>query len=105
MRLKRWHRLGVVLSIFWVLYSAGATRNQQLQFVETSASINMQTCTDEGKPIETCLKVSSDKYKELLPVNWEQIAADAFVPLILVWMTVFIFIGCYKWIMGKPENN
>lgn len=94
-KLKKWQRLGIVLSLFWILISLGRGLDQYEKIRRNSIDVYMNSC-QVTKSFEVCFQEARDK---TLPTNWTAIWIETIAPLILAWMLVTILIGAYRWIM------
>lgn len=100
-KLKKWHRLGIVLSIVWLLYSIVKSRNAEIESAKKFNQLTFDLC-NESHPIAFCVDQNSKNYELLLKPNWIDILMSAFIPLIATWLVIYLFLYTYKWIMkGK----
>ncbi len=99
MKLNRWQRIGVVISILWILGSAIYVRNAQVDVATSSAQYIQKMCLEmEGAQSEDCSKEFHKNYVDFLRPNWSDIALTAFAPVVLGWLLVLIIIRVFRWI-------
>ena len=109
MQLRRWHRIGVVLSVLWAVGAAYFERTEQIErrskFVQASYSlcIERNVTRPEGTPRENCAAESLSNTESLSRPDWANIAFSAFAPILLAWLLVLISIRVYRWIMAGPR--
>ena len=99
MTLNRWQRIGVVMSILWVLGAASFERGSQVDAATSSAQSIYRMCLDmEEAQSEDCSKEFHKNFVDFLRPNWSNIAFIAITPVILGWVLIFIIIRVYRWI-------
>ncbi len=99
MRLNRWKRIGVVLSVLWVLGGAAYERKSQVDAATNSAQLIYKMCLDiGGAQVANCSEEFGKNYTEFLKPNWADVAFTAFAPVLLGWLLVFVIIRAYRWI-------
>jgi hypothetical protein len=99
MRLNRWRRIGVVLSVLWMLGGAAYERKSQVDTATSSAHLIYKMCLDiGGEKIAKCSEEFAKNYADFLKPNWIEVALSAFAPVILGWLLVIIIIWVYRWI-------
>lgn len=95
--LKKWHRIGIILSIVWLVYSIAHSRNEEIKVQESSVSME----------IDSCFKKNIDCYESVykkypFKPNWEEHFFVAGIQIVLAWIFTFLCIFTYRWIMrGK----
>jgi hypothetical protein len=96
-KLKKWHRLGIVLSIIWIIYSVSISRNEEMERNNIFRDMDVQTCREEKRDFKVCLAEAWNKS----PDNpyWSGHLANALLPLAGVWILIFVSLGCYRWVM------
>jgi hypothetical protein len=99
MKLNRWQRIGVVLSVLWMLGGAAYERKSQVDTATSSAQLTYKMCLDiGGEQIAKCSEEFAKNYAEFLKPYWIDVALRAFAPVLLGWLLVFIIIRVYRWI-------
>ena len=99
MTLNRWQRIGIVISVLWILGAAFYERGSQVDSATSSAQSILRMCLDtEGAQSKNCNEEFGKNFVNFLEPNWGDIAFIAFAPAILGWILVFIIIRVYRWI-------
>ncbi len=88
-RLNMWQRLGVVLSVLWILGGGYWARTADLDAAQSWKETNYRKCI-ELTPDHPCL-TEADKAADLfLASSWEYIAVFVFGTLLLSWFVGYI---------------
>lgn len=103
MKLNRWQRIGVVLSVVWVLGAAYYERNRQMESGQTWMEISSQNCHGYNAlakdiPKKDCSKEWDRAFQIHMIPQWENIAFVSLTPIPIGWGIVFLFIRIYRWI-------
>lgn len=103
MKLGGWQRIGVVLSIVWIIGAGIYQRNAELKRANESVSSLFAVClkTDllnGGKRVTNCLEETSKNRDIWLEGSWGNVALVAFLPVLLAWPAVFLFLGVFRWV-------
>jgi hypothetical protein len=97
--LNRWQRIGVVISVLWILGSSIHVRNSQVESAIDSVTRIHQMCMDaEGVQSKNCSEQFEKNHTIFLKPNWTDVAFTAFVPVLLGWFLILIIIRVYRWI-------
>lgn len=100
-KLKKWHRLGIVLSIVWFLYAFIKARNEELQIADKITQLSFDACSIDHS-FQYCWEQRTIAYDRLFQPNWINLLLTALVPIVATWIVIYIGLYCYKWIMkGK----
>ena len=98
-KLNRWQRIGVVISILWSLGAAYYERSAEMESGQHILSLNYRACMEiERVNIETCSAQMQKEFDIWMKPNWGNISFIAFAPIILGWILVFISIRVHRWI-------
>ncbi len=98
-KLNGWQRIGVILSILWVVWAAIHTRNEQVDHARKMLELNSTLCASMTH-LE-CLGISHAKYTADLAVDafkFMEILIYALAPMIFSWLFVWLAIVIYRWI-------
>ena len=99
MKLNRWQRIGVVISILWALGAAYYERSSEMEVGQHFIDLHYQACIEiEKSTIEACSVEMNKNFDIWMKPNWGNIGFIAFVPIMLGWVLVFIIIRVYRWI-------
>lgn len=99
-KLNGWQRIGVILSILWVLGAAIHERNGQVELAQLKAQLDRNVC-NYSSAIAECSKSLDSKYKEHLALNSNRIvniAAVSLVPVLLGWLFAWLAIVVSRWV-------
>ena len=112
MRLGGWHRIGIVLSVAWVVagpfYLNGRAYDAALKDAgETyhlcreaqGAADDPATCTERSNVM---LKIGMQNVAPIGSLGWALVAV---IPVVLGWIFVYIIVGLWRWIRAgfKPS--
>jgi hypothetical protein len=97
MKLNRLQRVGIVLSVLWIIFGAGYERKSQVDGAISVVNSLYVSCL-ELENIKDCSKEHSSNLKNFMEPVWSDVALSAFAPVILGWLIVFIIIRVYRWI-------
>jgi hypothetical protein len=106
-KLNGWQRIGVVLSILWILGAAIHERNGQVDFASKINYQNIALCFQDMTKSETakkeCLELADSNFRELLSLDsgslWN-IAAISLIPVLLGWLFAWLAIVVYRWVLA-----
>jgi hypothetical protein len=108
MRLKVWHRLGIVLSVAWVLGGGGWQATQMSRFAAEQGELTYSLCYSGPHPsspevvCELQAQRTRDAYRQGL---WTDVAVRTFLPLALAWAAVFLAIWVTRWVLAGRERS
>jgi hypothetical protein len=101
MRLGGWQRVGIVISIIWMICAAIYQRHADIKHATNAANLTYQVCSES----ESFLKGERDCSKEFektwhlwLEGSWGNVAFVALVPVPLGWIIFCGLIGVSRWI-------
>lgn len=103
MKLNRWQRIGVVLSVVWALGAAYYERNSQVGRGQKWMEISSQNCQDSNAlakdiPKKDCSKEWEKDFQIFMAPKWEGIAFISLAPIPIGWGMAFLLIRIYRWI-------
>lgn len=108
MRLNGWHRIGIVLSILWMIGGAVYERNNQREFAGKIAQFDYSNCLDkQPAPGRDCSKVIRESLEKWNKPDWGGVIYVAFAPIVAGWIVVYLFVGIFRWIRTgfRPEGK
>jgi hypothetical protein len=101
MKLRRWHRIGIVMSVLWIMYAAYVERSSQMDRGGQHAATMYRLCLDAKQQSSTeCAEEHSRLFREGLQPNWEMVAFNAFAPVLAGWLFVGLGLFVFRWIMS-----
>lgn len=98
-KLNGWQRIGVILSILWMLGAAIQTRNEQIEHARKMLDLNSTLCASMTH-LE-CLSISNSKYTADLAVDafkLMEILIYALAPMLFGWLFAWLAIVVYRWV-------
>lgn len=112
MRLNGWQRLGIVVSICWIvgggLWINGKVIDEMAHPVvsEYQSCLNTHSAqSDDSTPADTDCSAKFDAdFGPAVSNHWSYSIALTFIPIPVAWLTVYGLIGLVKWIRAgfKP---
>ena len=101
--LNGWQRIGIVLSVAWLIGSFVYVRHNQIQHRKDLVNFLFQKCT-ESNEVADCLK-NIDFVVSPANINWEIFFLYCFLPVLSAWVFAYTLISILKWIKGGFENQ
>jgi hypothetical protein len=112
-RLNGWQRIGIVLSLFWLVFVCGYTGYEFVEKVNSTTYLievthNKPTFDSQGHRIMTIEEAYGDDAKRNLKVI--HFLSVIFIPITLAWAIGYLYIFIYRWIMvvfksGQPHSE
>jgi hypothetical protein len=104
MRLNRWHRFGIVLSLLWVIGAALYQRNADVDKAEGFAKYATRVCLDakfiaHDTDLASCEQERQKNLTDWMEGSWGNVAFIALVPVPLGWLAIFILLNA-----GRAAN-
>jgi hypothetical protein len=115
MRLNGWQRIGVVLSVLWVIVGGFWTRGIVIESQSEFARTRYRACLashsiqpDGSVPADTdwsqCDRQHAIDWQRDVTDHWDGInglnAAFTLGPLLIAWLLVYALVGLTRWIMA-----
>ena len=103
MQLNGWKRIGIVLSVFWILGSGLYQRNADLKKASDFMSFSYKVCTDtqalkNNFDFDECSKKSEKDFDIWMVGSWGNVAVIALAPIPILWLIIYGLIKIYRWI-------
>lgn len=98
MRLNGWQRIGLVLSVLWVLGAAIHVRNEQVNAADKLFQSQYRMCLEQADPVKNCGDTVSLQTAMDATAYWSDAAFYAFGPVIAGWLIVLIAIRTLRWV-------
>ncbi len=99
MKLNRWYRIGIVISVLWALSAAYYERSSEMKVGQSFISWSYQICIEsKTSTLENCSAEMNKNFDVWMKPNWGNIAFTALAPIPLIWLIVFISIWVFRWI-------
>lgn len=110
--LNRWQRIGIVVSLIWILGSVIYVRIFQVDQAHTSFQFSLRACytsTQTDQDRKACVEEAGNKYGELLSLDSLKLGDIAFGsigPVIAGWLLIFLIIRIVRWVnAGKKIDG
>lgn len=102
MKLRRWHRVGIVASVVWILYAGSSERIRQTRLAGEIAIAARDACgRARERSVDECSEVFHRVWKEQhADLPWELVAYEAFAPVVGAWLLAGLGLWVYRWIMS-----
>lgn len=108
-KMNGWQRIGVILSVLWILYGAIHTRNQQVESAVSFQASQLRLCVNGAVEMKAaCFEDASINYAEALAINSDramEIALVAFMPVLLGWIALWVVCRLYGWVVQGFKNQ
>lgn len=102
MKLTKFQRIGIFVSLLWVLEAGYHERFNQVVKAQKILNTAQQICMDSGNNTAmTCLKQRIKNAEVQMRPDWASIASAAIFPLIIAWSLILISIKAYQWLHGR----
>lgn len=98
MRLNGWQRIGVILSVLWVVGAAITYRNEQIDNAADLFQYRYKLCLEASVPLNKCLNSVSLQDAMDETAIWSDVAFFAFGPVIAGWLLVLSAVKVYRWV-------
>lgn len=110
-KLNGWQRIGVILSVLWIVVVPILERNTQIEAAHRVSDYQYRTCNEGGwadlsrygakGDKNSCLKAAGAARIDLLKVDAEKgmnLALLAIAPVLLGWLAAWMAIRLYGWV-------
>ena len=114
-KLNMWHRLGIVLSLVWIVGAGAWQRNSDFQVADILSFETYQNCKDKPNPvpapgdmtvIDQCGTDVQRAYDSYMANSWARIADFTIVPVFMAWLLVYSVLWIAKWVLaGRRISN
>jgi hypothetical protein len=98
MRLNGWQRIGLVLSVLWVIGSAIHERNKQVNAAHELFQFQYRMCLEKADSMKKCGDTVSLQAAMDATASWSNVAFYAFGPVIAGWLVALISIRTFRWV-------
>jgi hypothetical protein len=108
MRLRRWHRLGIILTVIGGLglFYYAFTRDDELGEDIYYRQVNeCRVAERRGLPADNCYREVERQHAKVLREKWREAAIVTAGGVVLAWGAAFVGIGLYRWVMAGAPNN
>ncbi len=98
-----WKRIGIILSVVWILGAGYWQRRDDMQTAGRMASWSMEVC-QKGLAAKNSYDFSScdGKFYEMFEVfskhSWGNVAILALAPIPILWLVAYLVVGLVRWV-------
>lgn len=108
MRLRRWHRLGIILTIivgiglFYYVFTRDDELGEDIYYRQTN---ECRVAERRGLPADKCYREVERQRANAIRARWEEAAIVTAAAIVLAWIAAFVSIGLYRWVMAGAPNR
>lgn len=106
-RLNMWQRLGIVLSVLWILVAVPATYFLKAEEASDFAGAHYSYCIQHRGDIETpqrsCEGAFLTNYGIIMEYVWLEAAFYAVIPILLGWLLAYVGLRTFRWVLAGQE--
>ncbi|NOJ46054.1 hypothetical protein [Bradyrhizobium archetypum] len=101
--MRGWIRLGLVLSVIWVLVAFFYVRNSDMKSAQNFSSLAYSTCSNakaaaKNFDLKECSEKASKAYQSMDP-GPSNALVGALLPLPLMWLAVWLAVAVVRWVI------
>jgi hypothetical protein len=112
-RLNGWQRIGIVLSVVWVLGAGLYQRDVDLTNAAWHLDFTYSVCAEtktqhQNIDFKSCLGEADKNYALFVEGSWGNVVALVLVPVVLAWLLAYIIILVGRWVrsgFAKPPRS
>ena len=105
MRINGWQRIGIVLSITWIIGAAYVSRQQEMKTAENILNFQFNDCWQSKEyDFKTCSDKRGETWLILMKPHWSNHAFYSLTPAVLGWLFVYMMLGIYRWVRRGFTN-
>src|SRR5262245_10268133 len=109
MRLRRWHRLGIILTLigaiglFYYVFTRDNELGEDIYFRQTN---ECRVAERRGLPADKCYREVERQRAKVVREKLEEAAIVTAGAIVLAWVAAFVGIALYRWVMaGSPSSR
>ena len=109
-RLNAWQRLGIVVSLLWVVCGGLWQRTSDVDRALNYMGFVYRTCTEAAAlknnyDFNPCMDKATDDFKLFLEGSWGNVAFMALAPIALGWLTAFAILWVARWVLAGRRSS
>jgi hypothetical protein len=108
-----WVRIGIVLSVIWILVGGFWGNNAAINDASKLSSLQLDNCVSANKARLRSKGDNSEPYDQVWTPCWDQLSKNylrnvdghwwaaaivGLAPIPIAWLIVYMFVGLYRWI-------
>ena len=102
-KLNGWLRIGIVLSVLWVLVAGVYTNKMVTDQGKSTRSLIYSLCLNENAQsrdfdYKTCSKRADEFYDSAVQHRLQDVLGIALIPVPIFWLFGFIIFRVYRWV-------
>jgi hypothetical protein len=108
MRLRRWHRLGIILTLiggiglFYYVFTRDDELGEDIYFRQTN---ECRVAERRGLPADKCYREVERQRAKVVREKSQEAAIVTAGAIVLAWVAAFLSIGLYRWVMAGAPNG
>jgi len=108
MRLRRWHRLGIILTaiggigLFYYSFTRDNELGQDIYFRQVN---ECRVAERRGLAVDNCYREVERQRAKVVQEKWQTAAFVTAGAIVLAWGAAFASIGLYRWVMAGAPNS
>ena len=114
-KLNMWQRLGVVVSLLWIVGAGTWQRNSDQQLANVLSFTTYDDCKNKPLPqptsgvesvIDQCATDVQEAHDYVMADSWEHVASFALLPVLLGWIIAYLLLWMARWVLaGRKISN
>ena len=113
-KLKMWQRLGIVISLLWIIGGGLWQRTSDVSRASNMAQSQYQPCSETASQLtsgataanEKCMSESLKTFNIFLEGSWGNVAFFAVGPVLLAWLLAYLTLWTTRWVLaGRRVSN
>jgi hypothetical protein len=108
MRLRRWHRLGIILTViggiglFYYVFTRDDELGEDIFFRQMN---DCRVAERRGLPADNCYRQVERLREKVIRKKWQEAAIVTAGAIVSAWGAAFMSIGLYRWVMAGAPNG
>lgn len=103
LRLNGWQRIGIVVSLLWVIIAGFAQNDSDLVRATKAYELTFRICNDVAAQhhqddVSDCDKEAAKTYAVYLEHRLGDVLLVSFVPIPFAWLLAYMLVGLYHWV-------
>jgi hypothetical protein len=99
MGIKGWTRIGIVLSVIWIVGAGFHARGLQVEIATDLAGYARDDCYAKKRSSNDCREAWDRAFVAHLGDGWDRVAVSAFAPVVLGWLGFCIVLVAGRWVL------
>jgi hypothetical protein len=116
MYLRRWHRVGIILSVAWAIGGAVWATGENWKMSTDASYLTFKGCYEAASArngggaipqpeYDQCMARGLASAKPITDRTWNDAAVVAFGPLPFAWLIAFMVLGLYRWVQRGADGG